>query len=63
MLPDDLILARKGVDSVSEVYRVSEDRMLPAQGLDTSCVSEMCPRGDEFVSIANVDRAIEVSHG
>ena len=49
------------VDSVSEVYRIPEDRMIPAQGLEISCVSEMCPRGDKFVSILDVDRAIEVS--
>ena len=48
------------VDSVSEVFRVPEDRVLPAQGLDTDCVSEVCPRGNAFVSIIDVDRTLEL---
>jgi purine-binding chemotaxis protein CheW len=49
------------VDSVSEVYRVHEEAVIPAQGLDTSCVLEVCPRGEEFVSILDVERALGVS--
>ncbi len=46
------------VDSVSEVYRVEEERVLPAQGLDTACVGEICSRGEAFVSILDVDRTL-----
>ena len=48
------------VDSVSEVYRISEDEIRPSQGLDASCVSEICRRGQEFVSILDVERALGV---
>ena len=43
------------VDSVSEVFRVSEDAVIPAQSLDVGAVSEVCRRGDEFVSILDPD--------
>lgn len=46
------------VDSVSEVYRVSEDRVLPAQGFEISSVTEMCSRGDTFISILDPDVAL-----
>ena len=51
------------VDSVSEVHRVSEDAILPSQGLDGGAVSEVCPRDEEFVSILDVDRALGVGDG
>lgn len=51
------------VDSVSEVYRIADDEVLPAQGLDVTSVSEVCPRGEEFVSLLDVDRALGVSDG
>ena len=48
------------VDSVSEVLRVPEEAVAPAQGLDTAFVVEICRRGDEFVSILDVERALEI---
>ncbi|MEM9175469.1 MAG: chemotaxis protein CheW [Myxococcota bacterium] len=51
------------VDSVSEVYRIGDDEVLPAQGLDVASVSEVCPRGEEFVSILDVERALGVTDG
>lgn len=51
------------VDSVSEVYRVPDDAVLPAQGFDGNAVEEICRRGDGFVSILDVDRALGVSDG
>ena len=51
------------VDSVQEVYRVSEEAILPAQGFEAASVLEMCRRGDEFVSILDVDRALEMRDG
>lgn len=49
------------VDSVSEVYRIHDDEVLPAQSLDVSNVSEVCPRDGEFVSILDLERVLGVS--
>lgn len=46
------------VDSVSEVYRVSEKFVRPAQGFEATSVTEICSRGDEFISILDPDRAL-----
>jgi purine-binding chemotaxis protein CheW len=48
------------VDSVSVVYRIREEEIIPSHGLDASCVSEVCPKGEEFVSILDVERALGV---
>jgi purine-binding chemotaxis protein CheW len=59
---DDDRVAGLLVDSVSEVYRIGEDAIMPGQGLDTGAVSEVCARGEAFVSILDVDRALGVGH-
>lgn len=46
------------VDFVSEVYRVSEDRVMPAQGSEITSVTEICTRGEEFISILDPDSAL-----
>lgn len=46
------------VDSVSEVFRVPEEQILPAQGFEISSVTEMCSRGEEFISILDPDTAL-----
>ncbi|MHA7839357.1 MAG: chemotaxis protein CheW [bacterium] len=51
------------VDSVSEVHRVAEREILPPQGFEIAAVVEMFRREDGFVSILDVDRALEVRHG
>lgn len=51
------------VDSVSEVYRVPEESIMPSQGLDVTAVSEVCARGEGFVSILDVERALGVTDG
>jgi len=51
------------VDSVSEVYRIHDEQVIPPHGLDVACVSEICPRGEEFVSILDVERALGVNDG
>jgi purine-binding chemotaxis protein CheW len=51
------------VDSVSEVFRASEDRMMPAQGSDVTLVTEMFRRGDEFISILDPDAALGFDDG
>ena len=43
------------VDSVSEVLRVSEDCVMPAQGFEVASVMEICSRGEEFISILDPD--------
>jgi purine-binding chemotaxis protein CheW len=46
------------VDSVSEVFRVSEDCVMPAQGFEVTPVTEICSRGEEFISILDPDSAL-----
>lgn len=46
------------VDSVSEVFRVSEQAVMPAQSLEVGAISEVCRRGDEFISILDPDIAL-----
>jgi purine-binding chemotaxis protein CheW len=48
------------VDSVSEVFRVPEKEVQLAQGLDVTYVVEICRRGDEFVSILDIERVLGV---
>jgi len=50
------------VDSVSEVHRVPEAEILPAQGFEIAAVVEMFRWREGFVSILDVDRALEVRH-
>jgi len=46
------------VDSVSEVYRAPEESIMPAQSLDFGAVSEVCRRGEQFISILDPDIAL-----
>jgi purine-binding chemotaxis protein CheW len=46
------------VDYVSEVLRVPEDSVMPAQGFEVTSVTEVCRRGEEFVSILDPDTAL-----
>ncbi len=45
-------------DSVSQVIRVSEDSIMPAQSLDVHSINEVCRHGDEFISILDPDIAL-----
>ena len=51
------------VDSVSEVIRVSESEIAPSEGLDSVSVVEICRRGDEFVSLLDVEHALGMNDG
>jgi chemotaxis signal transduction protein len=51
------------VDSVSDVYRVSEEQILTAEELELSAVVEMCQRGNDFISILDIDRVLGFSDG
>jgi purine-binding chemotaxis protein CheW len=46
------------VDAVQEVLRVAEDSILPAS--DGTHVAELCTRGEEFVSILDLDRVLDL---
>ena len=46
------------VDAVTEVLRVREDAILPAPG-DVDGVDFLCSRGDEFVSLIDLETALE----
>ncbi len=47
------------VDAVQEVLRVSEENIMPAASGETDAVSELCARGEQFVSIIEPDRVLE----
>lgn len=47
------------VDAVNEVLRVNENEIRLSTSGDISNVEELCPRGDEFVSIINIDRVLD----
>ncbi len=48
------------VDAVREVMRVTEESIRPAPPGETVSVSELCLRGDEFVSIIDLNRVLEL---
>jgi len=50
------------VDSVSEVFRVPEQEIMPAQSLDIGALSEVCRREEEFISILDPDIALGFEH-
>jgi purine-binding chemotaxis protein CheW len=48
------------VDAVREVSRVSEASIRPSTNSDTGSVEALCVRGDEFVSLMDLDRILEI---
>ena len=48
------------VDAVDQVLRISEELIRPAAGAETGAVVELCERDGEFVSVVDVDRALEL---
>lgn len=56
--PEDGRVAGVLVDSVQEVLRVSEDAIGPAS--DGGAVEALCARGDEFVSLLDLERVLEI---
>ena len=57
---DDGRVAGVLVDSVREVWRVSEDAIGPPAGGESGVVEALCSRGDEFVSLIDLNRALEM---
>ena len=51
------------VDAVQEVLRVSESEIRPATSGEGDCVSELCVRGDEFVSMIELDKVLDIDAG
>jgi chemotaxis signal transduction protein len=48
------------VDAVEEVLRVTEDAIVPPAVGDAGTVESLCARGDEFVSLIDLERALDV---
>jgi purine-binding chemotaxis protein CheW len=48
------------VDAVTAVLRVTEDAILPATHRESGAVDALCVRGDEFVSLINLARVLEI---
>jgi len=51
------------VDAVREVSRVSENSIRPSANSETGSVEALCVRGDEFVSLMDLDRVLEIHAG
>jgi purine-binding chemotaxis protein CheW len=58
---DDDRVAGVLVDAVREVMRVPEDDIRPATGREEDSVTDLFLHGDEFVSIMNLDRVLDLS--
>jgi len=48
------------VDEVREVLRVREEAIRQTSASDGGYVSELCSRGDEFISMIDVDRVLDL---
>lgn len=57
---DDGRMAGWLVDSVEEVLRVSEDAIRPTAPGESEAIAALCARGSEFVSLLDVERAMEL---
>jgi purine-binding chemotaxis protein CheW len=48
------------VDTVREVLRVPEETISPTSSGDSSAVEALCLRGEEFVSLIDLDRILQI---
>jgi purine-binding chemotaxis protein CheW len=48
------------VDAVREVSRVSEDAIRPVGSSESGAVESLCVRGEEFVSLIDLDRILQI---
>ncbi len=48
------------VDAVTEVLRVSEDAIAPTAPGESDSVHALCSRGDEFVSLIDLEKVLDV---
>lgn len=51
------------VDAVSDVHRAPEESMMPAQNFEVSSVTDVCRRGEEFISVLDPDSALGFQDG
>jgi purine-binding chemotaxis protein CheW len=51
------------VDAVREVLRVPPDSIRPAASGESGAVEALCPRGEEFVSLIDLSRVLEIDAG
>jgi purine-binding chemotaxis protein CheW len=49
------------VDSVRDVLRIPEDRIRPSAGGENDAVAALLVRGDEFVSLLDLDRVLDLA--
>jgi purine-binding chemotaxis protein CheW len=57
---DDERVAGILVDAVNEVLRVTEEAILPPAAGEMGTVNSLCVRGDQFVSLIDLERALDV---
>ena len=48
------------VDGVDEVLRLPEDAIAPSSQADSEAVEALCARGEEFVSLIDVEKVLDV---
>jgi len=48
------------VDAVNDVLRVTEEAFRPAAAGDGAAVVELCTRGEEFISVIDLERVLDV---
>ncbi len=60
VLTEDDRLTGLLVDAVTSVLRVAESVMLPAPTGESENIEGLCPRGEEFVSLIDLDRVLEI---
>jgi purine-binding chemotaxis protein CheW len=51
------------VDAVTEVLRVPPDSIRPSPFTEFGAVEALCPRGEEFVSLIDLTRVLEIDAG
>lgn len=57
---DDGRVAGILVDAVREVLRVAEEEIGPPSGGDAGAVEALCARGNEFVSLIDLERVLDI---
>jgi len=48
------------VDEVRDVLRVGEEAIRPSTASDSGAVNELCVRGEQFISVIDLDRVLEI---
>jgi purine-binding chemotaxis protein CheW len=48
------------VDRVCEVLRVPEEEILPAPEAESDTIAGLCKRGEEFISMLDLDKVLDI---